>query len=180
MAEEADPATELCLGCGLCCRGMLHARAVLDPDEVAPARELGLNVLDRVEPAFSLPCARFEDRCTIYQARPRACVRYKCALLRKAEAGEVSFEQAKRIVADALRLMHEADQGMPAADFMTEFRSTMLPQGAAARPAGAGSDLHQLRMTALAYFLDKHFVLPREGSFFSSRIVDGSAEKGRP
>jgi hypothetical protein len=29
-------------------------------------------------------------------------------------------------------------------------------------------------MTALAYFLDKHFVLPNEGSFFSSQVIDSS------
>src|SRR5688500_2967630 len=81
-APDSSLGSALCTQCGLCCTGALHKAAVLDPDEIADARALGLPILDREKPGFALPCPRLDGTvCTIYASRPRVCGRYKCQLL---------------------------------------------------------------------------------------------------
>src|SRR5688572_4233724 len=63
---DSSLGSALCTQCGLCCTGALHDAAVLDPDEIADARALGLPVLDAEKPKFALPCPRLDGTvCTI-------------------------------------------------------------------------------------------------------------------
>jgi len=89
------PALSLCMGCGLCCNGVLYSHALLEPHEVQPAIRAGLNVLqDQGGRRFTQPCACFDDGpCAIYADRPAACASYQCALLKRHLAGEVSLDQ---------------------------------------------------------------------------------------
>lgn len=55
-----------------------------------------------------LPCQFHEGGCcTVYEARPAACSTYRCELLRKLQAGGVTFDEAAAIVAEAKTLQDE-------------------------------------------------------------------------
>ena len=87
----SDDGSVLCTRCGLCCMGVVHYTAALDPDEIHHATALGLPVqTGEHRPAFSLPCPRLEGTiCGIYAERPNACRRYRCQLLLDVDAGSV-------------------------------------------------------------------------------------------
>jgi hypothetical protein len=93
-------AMTLCLACGFCCNGTLHIHTALLPEEAAPAAALGLRVTAvGNQPAFQQPCAKFQaGRCAIYDQRPQVCRGYACALLKRMQAGEITLEQALRVV----------------------------------------------------------------------------------
>lgn len=111
IATAPDPATALCVACGLCCDGTLHNHALLSPEDVDQARRLGLEVIDdaSVRLSFRLPCPRFCGRCTVFPDRPRICGTYRCKLLKELDADQVDLTtaldrvaMAKSLVADTL------------------------------------------------------------------------------
>ena len=134
--RDAAQAPSLCTRCGLCCTGAIYTSAVLDEDEVAPARAIGLPVLDRPgRPAFALGCPKLEGTiCSIFGHRPRVCGRFRCQLLIDFEEGRKSQNEAKAHVREAWRLLGQARASGPAAD-----------------PA---TGVHKL---ALQLYLDRHF-----------------------
>jgi len=93
-------ATALCLACGFCCDGTLHTHTVLLAEEVGAATDVGLLVdVAHNKPAFRQPCTMFRDGCcSIYERRPHVCRRYVCALLKRTMGGEITLEQALRVV----------------------------------------------------------------------------------
>lgn len=93
--------SELCLSCGLCCKGLLFNRAALKPDEIEMAKNIMLQYFPSGDGkfAFRLPCHFFqEERCTIYKNRFEACRRYRCDLLKRAASGDLNSDESKRIV----------------------------------------------------------------------------------
>ncbi len=175
MAEIEDPTpltggapdkaqvSELCTQCGLCCMGAIHNAAVLDEDEVAAAREIGLPVLDRPgRPLFALPCPKLEGtRCTIFGRRPRVCGRYRCQLLRDVDAGEMSVDTALGHVEQAKTMLAQVRSAMPAGMTLNEAR-TLLRDAAPSAPSFDGlakPKLLKLKLleTALHLYLDRHF-----------------------
>lgn len=163
--------------CGLCCTDALHNAAVLDPDEIAPARAFGLPVLLREppqKPAFALPCPRLEGTiCSIYPNRPRACVRYKCQLLLDLEDGATNFDDATAKVATAKALVDRAQGLMP--EGMTLAGARRLIQETPANQPGpverAGQMPLRLAITALSLYLDRHFRTARERKSLSLEPV---------
>jgi len=177
MPAARHLSSQLCMSCGLCCQGLLHPNTALEPKEVPAARKLGFQIIDHDGPAFPQPCVKFERCCTIYERRPQACVGYKCALLRKLEAGDIQFDVAMNTVAEAHRLIGEAADCVPDGQLVSEFRAHLTKS---ARPASSDGNapLRRLRMTALGVFLDKHFVRDKARKFFSSLAVDTTPEEG--
>ena len=171
-----SPSSQLCISCGLCCRGLLHPNTTLTPEEVPAARKLGLQIIDSEGPAFPQPCAKFEGCCTIYDQRPQACVGYKCALLNRLEKGDVQFDVAMSTVAEAHRLIAEAANCVPAGTVVSEFRAYLTNNAGPASTDG-GAHLRRLQMTALGVFLDKHFVRSKARKFFSSLAVDPTPDE---
>ena len=77
----------LCSACGSCCRGVMFGVVELEEGE-EPAPEVRRR-LDIVDGKFPQPCAAHDGAsCTIYDARPRACRNYTCALYKRHAAGE--------------------------------------------------------------------------------------------
>ena len=97
----------LCLACGLCCQGLLHEWAKLEPAETADAERLGLPTFAHPQgPGFTLPCPRHrEGRCTVYDERPSPCRGFRCKLLRRYLAGEVTWEEGLRRVEQVKQLV---------------------------------------------------------------------------
>src|SRR5262249_52119958 len=101
----------LCLACGLCCTGALHAAVDVKPEHVAVVRSLGLQVehIEGQGPAFRQPCPLHHDdgTCAVYARRPPTCQNYRCALLRNYESGKVELAAALAIVAETKRIVAE-------------------------------------------------------------------------
>ena len=173
---ELSVGSGLCTKCGLCCTGALHHYAVLDADEIAPARGLGLALRTSGKPGFRLPCPKLQNSvCTIYPDRPRVCGRYKCQLLDDVEAGSTSLGIALEKVRVAKQLVKNAEELVP--DGLTLPEARML----ALEPADHHSEPRDITMpgrlaiAALCLYLDKHFMNSREGRLLSVVSVAKSA-----
>jgi uncharacterized protein len=97
-----DLGSDLCLRCGICCRGVLDPDALLDEDERPKAERYALTIVDKYagQAVFGLPCNRHDhatNGCTIYDTRFRVCRRYACDLLRTLREGGIGLNDAQRI-----------------------------------------------------------------------------------
>ena len=118
MSEIAlEPKNEsICIGCGLCCDGTVVSHlAVRDESDVgAPLRALGVEVIVAAEPpVFELPCPAVCDGvCTIHSLhRPSACSQFECALSQAVIDGDVTFDEAKAVIAATLSLRDAVRRG---------------------------------------------------------------------
>lgn len=118
MSEIAlEPKNEsICIGCGLCCDGTVVSHlAVRDESDVgAPLRALGVEVIVAAEPpVFELPCPAVCDGvCTIHSLhRPSACSQFECALSQAVIDGDVTYDEAKAVIAATLSLRDAARRG---------------------------------------------------------------------
>ncbi len=116
--------TELCLSCGLCCKGVIFNRAALKPDEIWLANDNGLDYFPAGEGmfAFRLPCRLYQNnKCSTYLNRPDACKRYRCDLLKRLTSGDIDLEESKLIVSQVKSLMDSINKQMinvePSGDF---------------------------------------------------------------
>lgn len=109
----------LCAACGLCCDGSLFGVGSLEPDEIEPARRLGLRVL---RDAFEQPCVALVDRrCSIYEARPRACRRFRCHLYERHRVEGGPLDERLEAVARVRALLAALEaEGLTPADFTGE------------------------------------------------------------
>lgn len=59
-------------------------------------------------------CGALEGTCCkAYDVRPDGCRKYHCLLTTALDNGEVSFDEASGVVAEAHRLLHELDVALP-------------------------------------------------------------------
>lgn len=174
---EADSAqaSNLCTRCGLCCLGVIHNAAVLDDDEIAPATAVGLPVLDRPgRPGFALPCPKLAGTtCTIFGHRPRVCGRYMCQVLTDYREDRLSFDEAAGHVSCAKDLLAKVRAVLPDDMSLRDAKATVPRPGESesSEPAPQGGALLELRLriTALQFYLDKHFRKPKEGTVLEMR-----------
>jgi Fe-S-cluster containining protein len=191
MAGESAPPPDgsgLCTNCGICCSGVLFDTAPVEEDERKRLVAHGLTIHEAEEgdaekPYFTLGCVRFDGRCcTIYDARPAICQRYRCRLLRKFDAGEVSYDDALKRVAEAKRLLQELPESLRATDksaghqWSQLFREWKAKSPAERAESSNGNFL--LQLVILNRFLDDHFrdkdqrrVVEKGGSPPNERIM---------
>jgi hypothetical protein len=107
--RSAADGSSLCLSCGLCCDGSLLRDVRVYPDERPAALGLRLTLIDDgTRLSFALPCPLFKDnRCSVYDERPRSCRAFRCGLLRKLDRGEITLERARQIVSTTRQLLLE-------------------------------------------------------------------------
>ena len=161
------------MSCGFCCRGLLHSHGVLKGEEVNKASAQGLEVLQVDPPAFALPCPKFDGCCTIYDGRPKACRGFRCPLLRRLDDNDIGLDEALEIVAEARRLASEAMPNASAAELASEFRAQRRVRQLDS--AEDRNDGKRVKFIALGLYLDKHFVLPRDGNFYSIQPIAGGS-----
>jgi uncharacterized protein len=161
VAEPLSDASTLCVGCGMCCDGVLFTNARAEPDEVARLRELGLDVEQVREgrTQFRLPCPHHhEGHCGIYADRFLKCRTFRCALLKRLDSGETTLAEAQATVAQAKAMLARVTALDPAAG---QFR-TRAERRAGPAPAGDGEDSARRRRVlieslALDLFFDRKF-----------------------
>lgn len=109
MADD-DTDESICIDCGMCCDGTLFTWVGL-PDDGDEAMLAGTPIaVKRSEGKsfFSQPCAAFAGCCSIYASRPSNCRSFRCSLLRRHETGDVSTDEARRIIRMTLDMRDRA------------------------------------------------------------------------
>jgi uncharacterized protein len=157
--------SQFCLACGLCCNGVLHAYTAVHPNEVELVRTLGLAIVPRRGAlGFQQPCQLYQrQRCSNYLCRPSSCKDYRCALLQKYLAGELSAEKAEQIIQRSKELFAVLLEQLPSGYSFDQLR-TALDQEADSSQGIFGSDeLRQanapllLTLAKLIRYLQRHF-----------------------
>jgi Fe-S-cluster containining protein len=167
MADHAGAtaSSDLCNSCGLCCNGVLFDHVPVEDDESDRLRQLGFDLHKRNDgrQQFAHPCPMFAGNCcSIYAERPAACRSFRCALLVKLEADQVSLAEAMDRVAEAKTLVERIRGSLESRAVGTAGRqwSALLDEWKA-RPAAErspGSDAQLvLDLTVLNRVLDRHF-----------------------
>ena len=118
----------LCTRCGLCCDGTLLGDVELTgPAEAARLELLGLDVDtdDGDADVLPLPCAALRGTwCRIYAQRPQTCRAFACRLLRDAQRGDVTADEA---LAQNLETRAQARRALKALLSTMEARPVRLP-----------------------------------------------------
>lgn len=107
---------DLCVSCGLCCRGPFFRYALLTEDEVARLAELGVPTARRRngQPAIRLGCQALRGTaCSIYERRPQACRAYFCQLAFRVRDGLVTWEQAQEVIARTQAVLAQIEAELP-------------------------------------------------------------------
>ncbi len=167
VASRAAGGSELCLACGLCCNGALYANVTVRPEHAPFVRTLGLTLEKTGDDTFAFrqPCPlHTSGRCSAYPHHPLSCQEFRCALLRKYEAGEATLEDSLTIVRSAKKLLagddeHPAVGAVSGAGFQHELtqiwdRQQGLRGSGELRRANAE---RVLQAVALDVYLEKHF-----------------------
>jgi Putative zinc- or iron-chelating domain len=191
MTEEAETtlseASQMCVSCGFCCDGTLFNRVgVPDDGERERVRRYGLEIRPTRGDGYSFrqPCTMHVDgACTIYEDRPRTCRTFRCSLLRRMDAGDVSIERAGSIVASAKGLARDVKKRLDATDGgqpgdlwgrVREAWKSDHEEGAVEhlRAIGVGPDA-LMDVLALGAYLGRHFRRAPE-SLTGEAVDDGS------
>ena len=103
-AVTGEDESRLCLSCGMCCSGTLHAAIALDHDEPERAERAGFALVpdpDDGSVGAAQPCPQLEGTaCRLYGGwRPRACGAYACKVLTGLRGGELSTDEAVALIA---------------------------------------------------------------------------------
>lgn len=159
MTEPARPSgSDLCLSCGLCCTGVLYIDVSAEEHEVTRMRGAGMEVREDGERLLlQLPCNHFRDGgCGIYADRYTKCRSFRCALLKRVEAGEVEPAEASRIVAQAKASLEKLTAIDPQAK-RARYRVERRRAGAPAADAGPEASRAWIESLAFDRFLDRFF-----------------------
>ena len=163
MTAPVNNVTAPCVGCGMCCTGVLYGRAEVQPGEEPALAAAGLRLMpDEEKTYFRLPCHHESGgRCTIYENRFTICRTFRCALLRDYQAGAIGSDEAKEKVRTSLDLVRQVMASDPEAKLFvarTALRRQLAVEVTTARGeerAAIGRRL--LAMTALDAFLERWF-----------------------
>jgi uncharacterized protein len=107
MVFEEALVTSICVGCGMCCDGTMYGTVTVGEDDQRPALAAAGPVITTKEGAssFLLPCPVFRAGCcSIYGDRPAVCRGYRCLLLRRHDAGDISRGDAQTLIGRVLAL----------------------------------------------------------------------------
>lgn len=171
-----DPASRLCLSCGLCCTGALFDRAKAAPEERPALELLGLHwVEEKGETGFRQPCPAFRGgACGVYEQRPRVCRTFRCRLLRNLDKGAVTMEEALATVSTAKAMLRRgaAADGDLTTVAARERVCSAGPRGSEGENGSTAPRLY-LEAVAIGMYLQRHFRSPAKTS--DAALKDGAA-----
>jgi len=157
----------LCVQCGLCCDGTIFEWARVFPEDDQAQLEVDGFILltTAARSGFALPCHHQQGRiCGVYQRwRPQICHTFRCTLLRRFEAGELSWAEALARIERTVALVERIQAQLPA---QREHERKTLKQRMAdwqATQTAAGIDVRRtfapllLDFASLQHILDQHF-----------------------
>lgn len=160
---EPPVSSSICLDCGLCCNGTLHARVTCSAEDSEAVTAAGLS-LERTEEGwtFSQPCPRLENHsCQVYEIRPPICRSYRCALLERTESGAMSAAEARARIREVKGLVAAVAAVAPGATrsaLRREAWEKLKQEHASAAPADAPRlAMALLNVATLDQMLDRWF-----------------------
>ena len=107
----------ICVGCGMCCDGTMYRTVDVGGDdrlELLESAGLIFSTEGDVT-SFRQPCSAFDGRCcSVYSGRPAVCREYRCLLLRRHEAGDVSYDDARNLIARTTAIRDRVRAGLTA------------------------------------------------------------------
>ena len=174
QSQSLSKGSQLCTQCGLCCTGALHHFAVLEPDELEFARELGLTLREDGQLGFTLPCSYLRGcACTTYGNRPKVCGRYVCQLLDDVNQGNLHIDDALAHVKKAREMYRRVETLLPPGMTMSEARLRLKEPLSSQSAEERDMELRwRLELTVLCVYLDKHFKHWKESKFLTMRPVN--------
>ncbi|MDO8673915.1 MAG: YkgJ family cysteine cluster protein [Dehalococcoidia bacterium] len=161
----------ICLACGLCCNGVLHAYAVIDADDVERVTSLDLPVETfGTQLVFRQPCPLYhEQKCSAYANRPRVCQGYRCKLLKELHSGAVALEQVAQLVEGAHKIHADVVAQLPAGYLFAQLWQDLDRDYDSGRGLFGSLEQRQtnapllLNVGILRFYLDRHFGRTRGG-----------------
>lgn len=112
-----DPGQSLCVQCGLCCDGTIFERGrILAEDDLVHLEKNGFILIATAQgTGFVQPCLHHRNGiCAVYQqGRPTVCHTFRCALLRRFEAGELAWEEARARIERTVALVERIQAQLP-------------------------------------------------------------------
>ena len=124
---------ELCLECGLCCRGNLFNAVPLYGDETKMFDKKRIQEHYWIIPSIEInttkhttsyktlyPCEHIKEdnKCSIYHKRPKTCSDFKCQVLKDYEAGEIDYSSAINKIEEVKKIPHSEQNRRAARDLM--------------------------------------------------------------
>jgi Fe-S-cluster containining protein len=151
----ADPASALCLSCGLCCDGGLFNWVALTSDD---RTRLQANGLDGPEQLIH-PCPHYSTpACTIYAVRPTQCSKYRCEVLKAFEAGEIDEGTAHGLVDEAVSMRVGVNELLPRGKTFARFAEDLKTGTSEGRSPNQFPAL--ARFVAYRLYVERHFLSP--------------------
>lgn len=95
-----EESVQLCVHCGLCCMGYFHEYAVINNNhDLILVYKMGArsSIDKNGRQIFSLPCPKYDNKCTVYPERPSVCENHQCELLKSVKDKRITLEKAKHI-----------------------------------------------------------------------------------
>lgn len=96
-------ADHLCVNCSICCDGTLFRRVPVSQEEIDRLGERG-SFFTKSDGSLRmrLGCQNLgrDGGCQVYEDRPETCRTYRCRLLKRVDAGEVTEAHAIGVVAE--------------------------------------------------------------------------------
>jgi hypothetical protein len=140
----------------------LYDRAKFAPGEEATPQALEMQVEHHPRRTyFRQPCPfHSEGRCTHYAERWEVCRHFRCALLRRYQAGEIELAEARATIATAFALVAAVKDADPAAGVVGERRRLRRQLAERAQSGGGDRDSVSRRLIniiALDSFLERRF-----------------------
>ena len=163
MDVPTPDGSALCANCGFCCDGTLYDQARAEEDELDRLAAGGMEVFrDGDRHRFRLPCPALNGTCcTIYESRFAICRSFRCALLRRFEAGEVGLGQALNTVSAAKELLARIEAAAPGNRPRRARRALTAERLAEMRSGDREAARLYLDLVALEELLDTRFRNPK-------------------
>ncbi len=162
----SDEEQRLCVRCGLCCDGTLFERGrIFADDDLARLEADGFILIATARgTGFAQPCPHHQNGlCAVYhQGRPQVCHTFRCALLRRVDAGELAWAEALARIERTVALVERIQAQLPV---QSDHERKSLKQRMAdwQQAQAAGIDVRRtfapllLDFAGLQHILDQHF-----------------------
>ena len=176
----------ICLGCALCCDGTIFTDVTMhEGDSAEHLAASGVDLLNLAgRTTFRLPCAAMGDGCcSIHADRPLVCREYDCHLRRRHDAGEVSFDHARFLIASVMELRDRIRPELARffdvpgphviADLYPMLKSGVVGTESSLRARDQHADV-LVDVAALRFLLLRHFEISRWNRHEASRPDAGA------
>ena len=158
MPDEV-PTYDICSHCGVCCTGAFFSHVPLvKPDDRTKLEAHGYEFADADADEMPLPC-RYQQGalCSIYHSRPHICGAYRCEVLKSADGGMITTDEAIAHARELVRLYRDLRSKMRPGETLAEMRERVKRLRAGEEETTSGDAELMLAFYAFNIYADRHF-----------------------